>query len=179
MEDSERKYRQSAKGKEALKRAVDKYRLTEKGKKAFKRALTNYRKTHKEEYNAYQREYYHSPKGQEYEKQYYSANRKILNKKSSVNYSVTKHNPRRKYASLKAVAKYRDIPFELSFEEYALFTQENCVYCHSSFKSTCGGLDRKDNNKGYNKDNVVACCKRCNRRKGTKSYEDFTKSMEL
>lgn len=35
------------------------------------------------------------------------------------------------------------------------------------------GLDRKDNKKGYIIDNVVPCCKTCNKAKRTLSYEEF------
>ena len=35
-------------------------------------------------------------------------------------------------------------------------------------------MDRKDNNKGYEKDNVVPCCWRCNNGRGNLfSYEEW------
>lgn len=61
---------------------------------------------------------------------------------------------------------------ELLFEDFLEFTKvHECHYCDESVYWTKhytglrrGGynLDRKDNNLGYTKDNVVVCCKRCN-----------------
>ena len=35
------------------------------------------------------------------------------------------------------------------------------------------GIDRKDNNRGYCTDNVVPCCKACNRAKMSTPYDKF------
>ena len=72
--------------------------------------------------------------------------------------------------------------------EFKILTKENCHYCgaepSAAGKRTTGnrtsnytynGLDRKDNKKGYEKDNVVPCCGICNHAKHTMNYEDFLK----
>lgn len=79
-------------------------------------------------------------------------------------------------------ANKRDIPFTLSKENFRILTKQNCRYCGTSpsniFKKRSGdyiynGIDRVDNNKGYVKENVVACCKKCNLMKLDYSVKDF------
>lgn len=73
---------------------------------------------------------------------------------------------------------------EISYEEFVKFTTiTECHYCGSTvhwtkYNANKNGfsynLDRKDNNKGYTKDNVVVCCSRCNFGKGRMfSYEEW------
>lgn len=71
-------------------------------------------------------------------------------------------------------SRKRNINVELSFEEFVVFTNvEKCHYCEEPVAwskhnpgpnkgSTRYNLDRKDANKGYTAENLVACCKRCN-----------------
>ena len=60
-------------------------------------------------------------------------------------------------------------PF-LSIEEYAPLFAAPCRYCDGS---TRGGLDRVDNDRGYNLDNVVPCCEVCNHMKWKLSRDEF------
>lgn len=66
---------------------------------------------------------------------------------------------------------------DLTFEEYCAILAKSklkCHYCGSKLNSTGYGLDRKDSNKGYTKDNVVTCCGMCNRTKNCYlSYEEM------
>ena len=64
---------------------------------------------------------------------------------------------------------------ELTYEEFLEFTKiEKCHYCGSEvqwseYNKSFGSrynLDRKDNNVGYVKENLVVCCLRCNYGKG-------------
>lgn len=58
------------------------------------------------------------------------------------------------------------------FEE----VHKDCHYCGleaSHDPRGHHGLDRADNAKGYTKDNVVPCCRRCNRVKGVLSKDEF------
>lgn len=48
-----------------------------------------------------------------------------------------------------------------------------CVYCGCEPAVRASGLDRVDNNVGYRRSNVVACCWDCNRMKGTVTAHDF------
>jgi hypothetical protein len=82
----------------------------------------------------------------------------------------------------KAEAKYRGIVWDLDKDEYFRLNKENCHYCGtqpSNIKKTSNGnyywsgIDRVDPSKGYVLNNVVPCCKICNRAKSDLSYENF------
>lgn len=88
------------------------------------------------------------------------------------------------YQYLKSAEK-RNLSFALSKIEFKQFTKNPCYYCgrepHRIIKGqgkTSGdyvynGLDRIDNNDGYNLDNIVSCCFDCNSSKRTFSQKDF------
>nr|UMO78284.1 hypothetical protein [Pandoravirus belohorizontensis] len=48
-----------------------------------------------------------------------------------------------------------------------------CVYCGCEPTMRASGLDRVDNDVGYRRSNVAACCWDCNRMKGTATAHDF------
>lgn len=78
------------------------------------------------------------------------------------------------YGYLTAVARHRQLDVSLTYEELLEFTKiDECTYCGSKIEwemwSSAGNsyskaynLDRKDNAKGYSKDNCVVCCTACN-----------------
>jgi len=83
-------------------------------------------------------------------------------------------------------AKERGVPFYLSREEFKGLTQKTCFYCGAPPSNIAtdkrgknygefiyGGIDRLDNNKGYELSNCVPCCRRCNRAKDTMSFGEF------
>lgn len=90
------------------------------------------------------------------------------------------------YNELKSHKK-ENIEFNLTFEEFlSIIQNNNCHYCNDMIKyekysrvwgktnSRAHQLDRKDNNLGYIKDNLVTCCWDCNRLKSNKfTYEEF------
>ena len=85
--------------------------------------------------------------------------------------------PKGKYVNMKGAAKWRGIHFSLPFDLYeSKMWGEPCHYCGVEIEVT--GLDRKDNNKGYIPGNVVPCCWDCNKKKGTKLYEDFLQEIK-
>lgn len=76
----------------------------------------------------------------------------------------------------------RTLDFQVTYEEFLEFTKiKNCHYCYVPIvwkKHTVSGhgynLDRKDNDRGYLKDNITVCCKRCNLgKRDTFSYEEW------
>lgn len=88
------------------------------------------------------------------------------------------------YTDLLNSAKSRRLEVTLSFEEFQEYTRETeCFYCWQSIiwpkpHSDEGGynLDRKDPKLGYNRDNCVVCCKRCNNGKGNRfTFEEWSK----
>lgn len=93
----------------------------------------------------------------------------------------------RLYAKYKSQAIRRDINFTLDFKEFILITESNCNYCgqppsaflgKSRYDSLHGfykynGIDRVDNEIGYEIGNCKPCCWNCNRMKGSLSREEF------
>lgn len=88
------------------------------------------------------------------------------------------------YRSYKFEAKYRDLDFDLSLDEFSIMTKQNCFYCgiipskltrykQANGQYTYNGVDRVDNSRGYYVDNCVACCETCNRAKRTMSVDEF------
>lgn len=83
------------------------------------------------------------------------------------------------YNRLKDSAKIRNHQAKiLSYEEFLEFTEINtCHYCNNKVlwnKACTYNLDRKDNNKDYEKENLVVCCGDCNYTKGNRfTYEEF------
>jgi hypothetical protein len=82
----------------------------------------------------------------------------------------------------KACAKKRGYSFNLNFKEFINLTQQNCYYCGISPNRYCksrnskflyNGLDRLNNDLGYEIENVVPCCKNCNTAKSDQSKEDY------
>ncbi|MFA5048406.1 MAG: hypothetical protein WC516_05295 [Patescibacteria group bacterium] len=76
-----------------------------------------------------------------------------------------------KFNTYKRVSKKRNKIFNITFEEFLSFWQKPCFYCGSEIETI--GLDRIDNNKGYELENVVSCCKRCNTAKSNMTYKEF------
>jgi hypothetical protein len=74
-------------------------------------------------------------------------------------------------SSYKVRAKQKDLPFEISEEQYTGFLSSACYYCHRM--TGANGIDRKDNTLGYTIDNCVACCSDCNYMKKNSSVECF------
>lgn len=65
----------------------------------------------------------------------------------------------------------RDIKFNLTYEEFITFWQKPCYYCGSEIETI--GIDRVDNKKDYDMENLIPCCWICNRMKSDLSQEDF------
>lgn len=80
-----------------------------------------------------------------------------------------------RYNFLRDMAKGR-CAVHLSYEEYLTFTStDKCHYCEAHIQWDAHGtfsnghhLDRKDNSKGYSKENCVVCCGPCNQIKSNR-----------
>ena len=94
-------------------------------------------------------------------------------------------------ADYKRSARDRNIQWDLSRQEFFILTKCNCSYCGvapSNIKRTSkrleweeyvySGVDRIDNSLGYISGNVTACCRVCNKMKGTMTVECFIESCE-
>jgi hypothetical protein len=93
------------------------------------------------------------------------------------------------FGQYKSSAKKRNLPFELSKEEFEALTKGTCFFCGKEpgqlRKSTTSddtyyynGIDRLDSSKGYVKGNVVSCCKDCNMAKMDNSVSYFIAWLE-
>jgi hypothetical protein len=75
-------------------------------------------------------------------------------------------------------AKRRELPMALSNSTIREFLILPCTYCSSvvtekNIDPSFNGIDRVINDDGYYDDNVVSCCKECNRMKWTHTLKDF------
>ena len=81
-------------------------------------------------------------------------------------------NPdKRAYHTYKNNAKTRDLVFNITFEEFMSFWQQPCSYCGDEIKTI--GVDRINSSTGYDLDNLVPCCSRCNWMKSDLSTDAF------
>ncbi len=98
--------------------------------------------------------------------------------------------PSRKLAGLHGVlsryrkdANTRKLSWSLNHEKACEMLLKNCYYCGcppmNSYTNKSGaavvynGIDRKDNEMGYEEDNVVTCCRICNLGKRNLPFETF------
>lgn len=83
--------------------------------------------------------------------------------------------PTSRYSRFKKRCLYSGKDFRLTFEQWSdLVLDMKCHYCSGVLEYKGCALDRKDNKIGYLLDNVVPCCKECNRLKGPSlSYEEM------
>jgi hypothetical protein len=80
-------------------------------------------------------------------------------------------NLAQRYKSLVADAGPRGLLVTMTLTQYAdLVDPAICHYCGCSIGPTHYGIDRKDPGRGYEKDNVVACCAGCNKAKQAFPY---------
>jgi len=103
--------------------------------------------------------------------QFYQDNIESI-KKREKQYALT---PKGKYMQYKHRAKHRSIEFSLTFEEFYSYWEEPCDYCNTPIETI--GLDRMDNSKGYTPENVISCCRSCNRKKGSKPLKEWKKLL--
>ncbi len=86
------------------------------------------------------------------------------------------------YCKYRWNAERRGLQWALTKEETYILFQNNCHYCGEPpsnvyKKIFYSGIDRKDNRLGYTTENVVSCCKFCNRLKGTLHHDVFIKYL--
>jgi len=86
------------------------------------------------------------------------------------------------YSSYKLNAKSRGFDFNIDFDYAVSILKSDCHYCgiepsntymKSYYNATYNGIDRVNNTKGYEMDNIVSCCKMCNIAKNNNTEEYF------
>lgn len=81
---------------------------------------------------------------------------------------------RTRLSQLKNSARHRGLNVNLDINKYQYLISHGCYYCGDNLENEKGYcLDRIDSSKGYNYMNVVACCGKCNRAKGTMTPWEF------
>ena len=78
---------------------------------------------------------------------------------------------KKRYIMYRNGAKARKIFFDLNINDFMIFWKKPCHYCGDKIDTI--GLDRINNDKGYNIDNVIPCCTMCNRMKMNYGTENF------
>lgn len=73
--------------------------------------------------------------------------------------------PERRFSTAKSMAKKRKHDWTLTLEQYIELIKDPCYYCEGFFGQTLkgSGLDRKNNELGYEVNNCLSCCGFCNR----------------
>lgn len=88
------------------------------------------------------------------------------------------------FTRYKRGARDRNLEFTISKDEFREFLFKECYYCGDGPKGNWrrteakhhliyNGIDRKNSNYGYIKDNLVTCCRICNKAKMEISDKDF------
>lgn len=134
-----------------------------------------YSKTHaqeKREYNQKNKEYFKQKR-----KEYETNNIEIVQKQRRKN----RHSLKARYRKYIIGAKERNLPFELTLEEFDRITKNPCFYCgelpEDEFGNKFVGIDRIDSNEGYTSTNVIPCCFICNRMKSNYDMNYWVNKM--
>lgn len=80
---------------------------------------------------------------------------------------------RDKFSQYRRNAKRKSLKFSISVDDFKELVSGSCFYC-GDFYLHGVGLDRLSNEQGYELDNVVPCCSRCNYIKGRLSFKEFS-----
>lgn len=75
------------------------------------------------------------------------------------------------YNSYKHRARRKKIKFVINFDEFSKAINNYCYYCGRKFNRM--GIDRVNNLKGYEINNIVSCCKNCNFGKNNLKYSEW------
>ena len=80
-------------------------------------------------------------------------------------------------------AKARNLKFDLTIEQFNIITQKKCIYCGELPNQVApswseeiyiyNGIDRINSDIGYDFDNIVPCCSKCNYAKQSLSVDEF------
>lgn len=109
-----------------------------------------------------------------YRRQYNLKNKERLNEKRRKNrikiIKIIKSPLEKRYTAYVCNAKNNNRYFSLTFDNFKELIAGKCYYCGISNKI---GIDRKDNQIGYTKENSVSCCWTCNKLKGTLNDKQF------
>lgn len=89
-----------------------------------------------------------------------------------------KENVKAYYKIYQDDASNKNLPFEITLEQYLELVVKPCFYCGIIQNKGFNGIDKKVCTDGYILDNTVSCCSMCNVIKGTLTPEIFFKRIE-
>jgi hypothetical protein len=75
-------------------------------------------------------------------------------------------------------AQKRAIHFSMTKTRFNELILLPCFYCEYKKEGEVNGIDRLNNNEGYQEDNVVPCCEGCNFMKGTQHPQEFIDKLQ-
>ncbi len=86
-----------------------------------------------------------------------------------------------KFARLNTRGTWNNRKVSISLEQYKELINKGCIYCSKALCDETGySLDRISNEQSYTVENVVPCCKNCNRMKNNLlTVDETTKVVEL
>lgn len=84
-----------------------------------------------------------------------------------------RHQPAVRYREYKRSAQKRHLNFTLTFQQCVKLFHSPCYYCNKTYTDRLMGIDRVNNNVGYEDTNVVPSCWQCNRMKHATSLYSF------
>ena len=91
---------------------------------------------------------------------------------------INNKRPKVRYKRAIGKARNRGLSFTASFELFMSLLQMGCYYCGTDLMPLSGGsLDRIDNDKGYEPNNVLPCCGVCNIMRGASFTVEESKVM--
>lgn len=95
------------------------------------------------------------------------------------NVEMIRNSSKHQYTTYIRSSAVRNIPFELTFEEFENIIKNPCYYC-GEFTENCSinGLDRTNFEYRYTTKTCVSCCKFCNMMKNTLNEYTFIKRIE-
>ena len=93
-------------------------------------------------------------------------------------YQKKKENINAYYKIYQDDALNKNLPFEITLEQYLELVKNSCFYCNTIQEKGFNGMDKKICTNGYILNNVVSCCEMCNFMKGTLTPEIFFKRIK-
>jgi hypothetical protein len=123
-------------------------------------------------------------KVKEYHKNWHQINKENINQHKREKYkrlTPEQLNERRIYRTSPFIvcneyqrsAKRRGYEWNLNLEQVTFLIESACFYCGRMPDEKKNGIDRFDNEKGYDSSNIVPCCTACNTSKMTDSAEEY------
>ena len=133
-----------------------------------------YYEMHKEDIRGYQRQYRANSKGWRESNERWKQSHPEQMKAYMVKYN---YSVKGKYTKLNLRAKAAGISVDIKQGEFIEWYGQQkllCHYCNAALNTGQGqkkmdgySIDRMDNSKGYELDNITLCCNRCNMAKGS------------